>query len=49
MQLVGQVRDDSRRVQPGDLFVARRGLTVDGVLADVARTTVTWVRELPAG
>jgi UDP-N-acetylmuramoyl-L-alanyl-D-glutamate--2,6-diaminopimelate ligase len=29
---VGQVRDDSRRVQPGDLFVARRGLTVDGHL-----------------
>jgi UDP-N-acetylmuramoyl-L-alanyl-D-glutamate--2,6-diaminopimelate ligase len=29
---VGQVRDDSRRVQPGDLFVARRGLTVDSHL-----------------
>jgi len=29
---VGQVRDDSRRVQPGDVFVARRGLTVDGHL-----------------
>jgi UDP-N-acetylmuramoyl-L-alanyl-D-glutamate--2,6-diaminopimelate ligase len=29
---IGDVHDDSRRVKPGDLFVARRGLTVDGHL-----------------
>jgi UDP-N-acetylmuramoyl-L-alanyl-D-glutamate--2,6-diaminopimelate ligase len=29
---VAQVRDDSRYVQAGDVFVARRGLTVDGHL-----------------
>src|SRR5687767_12931950 len=27
---VRAVRDDSRRVEPGDLFVAVKGLTVDG-------------------
>ncbi|HEY3355548.1 MAG TPA: UDP-N-acetylmuramoyl-L-alanyl-D-glutamate--2,6-diaminopimelate ligase [Polyangia bacterium] len=29
---VGEVHDDSRQCKPGDLFVARRGLTVDGHL-----------------
>ena len=27
---IAEVRDDSREVRPGDLFVAVRGLTVDG-------------------
>src|SRR5262245_57866521 len=49
---VRAVRDDSRKVEPGDLFVAARGLTVDGhdfVGAAVERGAAAVVveRELP--